>query len=65
MEHGKLNSSHLRNKWFYQGIRDSIPLSVSRGIKDSCSVLVPEPMGTERLHPTKLVIDLNYPVEMS
>lgn len=46
-------------------MRDSITLNVSLGIKASYSVLFTEPLGTERLYPTELVIDLNYPVEMS
>lgn len=33
--------------------------------KTSCSLLFTEPLGTERLHPTELVIDLNYPAKVS
>lgn len=47
IEHWECNTPHLRNEWYYQGIRDSIPLSVSQGIKDSYSVLFTEPLGTE------------------
>lgn len=65
MGNWEFNSPDLRNKWFYQGKRDSITLNVSLGKKASCSLLFTEPLRTERLHPTELVIDLNYPVEMS
>lgn len=45
--------------------RDSTTLNGSLRIKGSCSVLITELLGTQRLHPTELVVDLNYPVEVS
>lgn len=45
--------------------RDSTTLNVSLRIKASYSVLITELLGTQRLHPTELVVDLNYPVEVS
>ena len=49
----------------YQGKRASTTLNVSLRIKAIYSVLITELLGTQRLHPTELVVDLSYPVEVS